>query len=106
MEVTVRKKGRVSRLLIDGDATIYSAAELKMNTLGALAEASEVEVDLGRVQELDTAGLQVLMLLKRLAVERGKPIRFVNHSAAVLEVFDLCNVVAHFGDPVILPSQA
>lgn len=52
--------GRVS---VSGDMTVYCAADLKP---ALLAEAATLrELDLSQVQELDTAGLQLLLLLNR-----------------------------------------
>lgn len=86
-------------LRIEGELTIFRAAELKPALLG---DPQPAAVDLGGVTDFDTAGLQLLMVAKRAAQSAGCDLQIVNHSPAVLEVFDLLNVSAFFGDPVVM----
>lgn len=90
----------------EGDMTIYHAAELKPVLLAALEESDKIELDLSAVTELDTSGVQLLMLIKREAVAAGKALKLCGHSAAVLEVFELLGLGGWFGDPQLLPAGA
>jgi len=97
----------MSMLSLSGELTIFRAAELKGELLQALTDAGgALELDLSQVSELDTAGLQLLMLLKKTARQRGCELRLLAHSPAVLEVFELLNVAAYFGDPLVMPVSA
>lgn len=96
---------RHSRLALDGAMTIYRAENRKTALLKALGNAAELEIDLSGVEEMDTAGLQLLLLVKREADRAGKTLRLVEHSAASLEVLDRYNLAAYFGDPVVLVSE-
>lgn len=90
-------------LSLDGELSIYRAAELKDLLLGAVAKAEgALEIDLGGVTELDTSGVQVLMLAKQVAQQRGLELRLQRHSTAVLEVFEMLNLAGHFGDPLVI----
>ena len=100
------KKNSVYKLPIEGELTIYTAAELKGKLVEALAAAKPIEIDLARVDEIDSAGLQVLMLAKREAARIEQPLTLVNHSHAVMECLDMCNLTAAFGDQVILLAAA
>ena len=92
---------------IAGEMTIYDAAAQKDRLLGAVADGDgTLEIDLSGVSELDLAGLQILMLAKRSAQRRGRDLRLVGHSPAVLEVFELASVTAFFGDPLVIDGQA
>lgn len=95
-------RGARSRIAVEGDLTIYSAAADKEALLAALEAAPALEIDLSRVDEMDTAGLQLLVLVKREAARRGKAMRLVAHSAAALGVLDTYNLVGYFGDPVLI----
>lgn len=99
-------KGAVSRLRIEGEMTIYRANELKLSVLDSLSKAQALEIDLGAVSELDSAGIQVLMLAKKQALEKKQELRLVSHSPAVLEVFELLNLAAYFGDPLVMLHSA
>ena len=45
----------VKRITLDGELTIYRAADLKVLVLDALRKARVLEIDLSGVTELDTA---------------------------------------------------
>jgi len=90
-------------LRIEGELTIFRAAELKPQLLDA---PQPTEVDLGAVTEIDTAGLQLLMVAKKAALAAGRDLRLTNHSPAVLEVFELLNVAAFFGDHLVIDPPA
>lgn len=96
----------LTRLAIAGEMTIYRAAELKSLLLDAVTSHGHVELDLSEVSELDTAGLQLLMLAKQVARQRRHELRLHGHSPAVLEVFELLNVAAFFGDPLVIAQPA
>ena len=98
-----RKYGKVS---IDGTMTIYEAATQKKDLLNAFNSTYELEIDLSGVTEMDSAGLQLLLLLKREAIREGKQVRLVAHSAASLEALDIYNLGAYFGDPLVISSRA
>lgn len=93
------------RLVIVDDMTIYNAAAQKQQLVDALAANQELELDLSGVGEIDTAGFQLLILVKREAGRLGKNARIVAHSQAVREVVDFFNMAAEFGDPMLIPAS-
>lgn len=90
-------------LKIEGELTIFRAMELKPVVL---AEPPVNEIDLSGVTDLDTAGVQLLMLAKKTALAQGRELHLSGHSPAVLEVFELLNVAAYFGDQMVMDSPA
>lgn len=91
-----------SRVLrIDGELTIFRAAELKPVLLD---DPAPLEIDLSGVTELDTAGVQLLMLAKATALAAQRELRLVAHSPAVTEVFELLNLAAYFDDPLVMDA--
>ncbi len=101
---TARPDGGCS-VPLEGELTIYTAAELKAALLPRLAECDELELDLAGVGEMDSAGLQLLLVLKREAAAAGRRLRLAHHSQAVVEVLELLNMQGHFGDPVVIPAD-
>lgn len=91
-------------LRIDGEMTIYRAAELKDALLGALSGQSALELDLSGVSEIDTAGVQLLMLAKKTAATLQCELRLCGHSEAVAEVFELLRLATYFGDPLVVSA--
>ncbi len=102
--MATRKKASASRLAIAEDLTIYHAAALKQGLIDALHASDRLEIDLSGVSEIDTAGFQLLVLLKREARQLGKEAQIVAHSEAVREVLDFYNMAAAFGDPLLIPA--
>lgn len=93
-------------LQIAGELTIYRAAELKELLLQELAQSSgPLDIDLSGVTEMDVAGLQVLMMAKQAAQGLQRDLHLVNHSPAVVEVFDVLNVASFFGDPLVISES-
>jgi len=93
------------RIAIEGELSIYTAAEWKRRLDDLIGQGGNFELDLGAVQELDTAGLQLLIMAKKEAAARSQQLLLSNHSPAVLEVFELCDIAAFFGDPIALQSN-
>lgn len=94
-----------NRLTISEELTIYNAMTQKAQLLDALNAASGLELDLSQVAEIDTAGLQLLILVKREAARLQKNLSIVAHSPAVRQTLDFCNLTAFFGDPVIITAR-
>ena len=90
-------------LRIEGEMTIYRATELKQ---ALLAEPAPIEIDLSGVTDLDTVGVQLLMLAKRTAQASGRDLRLVAHSPAVTDVFELLGLASIFDDPLVMDSRA
>lgn len=78
------------RLLVNGGFTIFQAAEYKPQLLGVIDAAADVlEIDLSGVDEIDTTGLQLLLLMKRETALQYKQLFFNGISPAVQSVIDM-----------------
>jgi anti-anti-sigma regulatory factor len=88
------------RAIVDGNMTIYEAAADKSVLLDALARSKETEIDLSSVREIDTAGLQLLILAKRESLKAGTRLRVAHHSAASLDVVQRYGLGAYFAEGV------
>ena len=97
-------QNQVSRVVLEGELTIYTAANMKEQLLAPLSQHQEAEFDLAGVSEIDTAGLQLMIVAKQEAARHGKNLRFVAHSPAVVEMLELTNMAAFFGDPMLLQT--
>ncbi|TCD23128.1 STAS domain-containing protein [Pseudomonas sp. IC_126] len=86
-----------------GELCVFHAAELKPRLLTIATTDSDQEIDLAQVSEVDTAGVQLLLLAKREAARAGGRLSYVNHSDPVLEALALLNLAPDFGDPLLMP---
>ena len=82
--------------------TIYNAAAQKHILLDALADCDELNLDLSGVSEMDTAGFQLLLLIKLEALKANKTVRLTAHSKTVTEMLDLYNMASYFDDQMVI----
>jgi anti-anti-sigma factor len=82
--------------VMEGPLTIYTAAEQKDVLLALFPLAHEVELDLSSVDELDSAGLQLLILVKREALKEGTQLVLSNPSPTVVEALRLTGLDDYF----------
>lgn len=94
------------QLSLNGDLTIYNAVECKTKLLESLQDCKSLELDLSAVGEMDSAGFQLLLLLKRQAEQQQCNLSISKHSQAVQDVIIFYNMDKHFGLSVILPAES
>jgi len=100
-----KKRGGVCHITIEGDMTIYTAAEMKQELLSATDKCKRIEMDLSGISELDSAGFQLLLQLKRMGKSDDIEVLLESHSPAVLDVLNLYGMDQYFDDPLVLPSE-
>jgi anti-sigma B factor antagonist len=89
-----------ARLHVEGPMTFARATELRDAALAALEQQSPlVEFDLSDVTELDSAGVQILLLAKRTATARSQELQLVGQSPAVQQTLELLRLSVLFGSP-------
>jgi anti-anti-sigma factor len=89
---------------VDGELTIVTVAAQNQRLQALLTGDAAVSVDLSGVTEVDTAGLQVLLLAVREAERVGVPLQFHSPSAPVRAVLDLTGLTDEVCSPEM--SQA
>lgn len=87
---------------VEGELTIYTAATEKQRLQSFLYSDDVLELNLSGVTEIDSAGLQILIALKKEAQKLNKKLSYVMHSKPVLEIFEFTSLIAWFGDQVVL----
>jgi len=96
MTLTAKKKGDRCTVSIKGDMTIYTAALHKQELMGAMRGAKETDINLSKVNEFDSAGVQILMLAQREAKLAGMQLTLSAPSASAREVLDLYRLTSTF----------
>lgn len=87
---------------VESEMTIYEAQEMNKTLKKSIDTCKQIELNLEGVSELDTAGVQILLMAKRAAEKCGKPFNITSHSEAVVQTFDLLNIAHEFGDPIVI----
>ena len=106
MELRLREDLAAGRVELLGALDIYAAESLHARLQELIAAHPRLELDLAGVDEIDTAGVQLLMSTKRAAAEQGRSLALVAHSPVVLETLELCQLLGFFGDPVVETAGA
>ena len=92
-------------LTLENDLTIYNVQTQKTQLMEVLCANTVVELDLAQVREIDTSGIQLLILIKRESLRLGHTLRIVAHSPAVHETMDFLDLGSYFGDPLVIKAR-
>lgn len=89
-------------LAIAGEFTIFTALETKALLMNAIASAApysdgEIGIELSQVTDIDSAGLQLMVMARREARQQGKRLHFVRCSDSVTELIALCEMTEYLG---------
>jgi anti-sigma B factor antagonist len=82
------------RVRLEGELTIYNVAAVAGELLAGWNAHGPMVVDVGGVQQIDCAGLQLLLTLKQHMRQAGGDMQIVHTSAPVQVVLDLCHLTA------------
>ena len=86
---------------LEGPLTIFTAAGLREDFGRWLLEDGPLEIDLAAVDEVDCAGLQLLVMLKRSCNASRREVRLINHSQAMVDALELSGLIGYFGDALL-----
>jgi len=96
MSIDILNEQDSCRIRIDNELTIYTANEVNTTIRDALAANSSVAIDLTGVTEIDTAGLQILLVARKEAILRDRKVRFIGHNHVVIDCLRLMNLANFF----------
>lgn len=83
----------IGMLSVRGELNIYRAHELMQEFSAAIAECpsgTAIAIDLSMVTEFDTAGLQILLMMRRMVLAGGERLELLDPSDCVRDVLILC----------------
>lgn len=84
---------------VDGEMTVYKAEQIKHDLDMCFdADASAIDINLVQVTEIDTAGMQCLIMVRRKADQLEKKLRYVGRSDAVKEAVEMFGLAHYFSD--------
>jgi len=89
MSIGETGQGTAACLAVEGEMTIYRAAELQPALLDLVRTHDAPALDLSAVTEFDSAGLQLLLVARSEATRLGKPFAVAAASPAVRDAFAL-----------------
>jgi anti-anti-sigma factor len=89
---------------LDDELTIYTVNECRDLLAGQLEGVTKININLSGVTEMDSAGLQFLFSIKNMNMKYD--IEFIEHSAAVTEVLDICGLLGQLNDSVLILRES
>jgi len=100
----------VESLELTGELTIQTSGERKAALVEALGAAqadgaAELDLDLHGVTELDTAGVQLLLMAQREAAGLGIRLRLASMSQAVSDVLAIARLGADLDQRLVLSAD-
>ena len=91
-------------VVLDDELTIYTANDFRDSLTEQLQGITHIVINLSKVTEMDSAGLQLLFAIKNLNAKYD--VEFIEHSAAVTEVLDICGLLGQLNDSVLILREA
>lgn len=87
--------GSVRQLAVQGELSIFSVGQWRESLLTALGPEG-LEVNLAELEELDTAGVQLLLALARTARREAWPLRIRGDAGQLREKLKFLGLATHF----------
>jgi ABC-type transporter Mla MlaB component len=81
-------QGEFKTITVEGPATIYEAAALRETLREALAQGTDLRIDLGESGRWDLAGLQLLISAVNTGQSQGRTVRFLRVPKVCAEIAD------------------
>ncbi len=94
MKITTSQVDGTSTIKITGDLVIGGVAEAKPEIVAALAAGRDIRLDLGEVDDCDTAGVQLLLMARASVRGQGKRLTTIARSASFQAALDRIGIPA------------
>lgn len=95
MDVNRKHNKTTTTLRLSGECTIYHAASAKDALLGdSKGFDKTVQLQLEQISEIDTAGVQLLLMLQKCVQQAGGTLRLQSSNATVDQVLRIFNLPA------------
>ena len=89
MIITTQKNGKTLLVVPEGRIDTQTAPEFEQKLSEELGDATELQIDLGQVNYISSAGIRVLLAYTQEMDERGGTIKAINVNDIVRKIFDL-----------------
>ncbi|MFT5716562.1 MAG: anti-sigma B factor antagonist [Oleiphilaceae bacterium] len=76
------------RVVIDEDLTIYTISALKQEISPALDTYRHIEIDLAGIEEVDSAGIQLLLAFRMDVMRQEKSLTLISLSTSLINMLE------------------
>lgn len=106
LEIIVQNFSNHIKVTLVGKCTIYNVVRLKQTLIETISNNQNILIDLEKVSDFDTAGMQLFISAKKTVKLNQKKIKFISHPTCVVAILDLYGLTSFFGDKIVLtPSE-
>lgn len=106
MSWQLQQEEGAAALKLDGPLLIQELTALHQALVEAWPESLPLRIDLSAVEEIDTAGLQWLVFLRRWARNRQQVVELTALSPEVIELVGLFHAEALLGISTLIPASS
>ena len=92
----VQKQNKTTEITISGELTIYEARAFYEQHIKSITSQQQMNINLVKLTEIDTAGIQVLIMLMKFATEQGAQIQMIHLSSAIKQYSKMFNLHHYF----------
>lgn len=96
MALNITKKGNHCSVAVEGELTIYQVSGYHKDFLNKCSSAETIAIDLSNVEELDAAGVQLLLSLEKQQHNKGGSLSLAGQNQQIVETMEVLNLSAHF----------
>ncbi len=97
--------GKQGQLELEGSFVVYSISKWKDCILEKIPEIETLKADFSKVNQIDSAGLQILISTKKLFISENKKFTIIKHSPKLIEYLDLYGLIRFFEDKISISSK-
>ena len=72
-----------NKVIIKGQLTIYEVEELRQTLLTVMEEYDQIKIDMQKIDDCDSLGVQLLLSAQKTAVAQGKDLELINISPPI-----------------------
>ncbi len=105
LEIKINNLSNHCKVTLIGKCTVYNVSRLRESLLEIINTNQNILIDLEKVNDFDTAGMQLFISAKNTIKQNQKKIKFISHPICVVAIFDLYGVTGFFGDKIILTPE-
>lgn len=99
------QNGKRAQIEVEGSFVVYSLGKWKELILEKVQEIEVLSADFGKVTQVDSAGVQILISTKKFFLEKNKKFIIINHSPKLLEYIDVYGLIGYFEDKISVSAK-
>ncbi len=92
MALNKSEDGQLCKLELDGDITIYTIDDLKTKLSNELNSYKMFEMNLAKIEEIDSSGIQLLLAFSRELAHKNKAFKITKASTEAAKLIDSYNL--------------